>query len=138
MRIQKPEKLVGYALLIIGIVIIFIPVLISILILLGNMEIPQFVQKPSVNPSDPNAEIARMMAEAFPLLNVIPTFLLFVVLVYAGSVLMGKGVGLIKEINWKIVRTPTKGAEEAETEEPAEPEAKPAKKAKKEKQEEDE
>jgi len=102
------------------------------------MGIPQFVQKPSVNPSDPNAEIARMMAEAFPLLNVIPTFLLFVVLVYAGSVLMGKGVGLIKEINWKIVRTPTKGAEEAETEEPAEPEAKPAKKAKKEKQEEDE
>lgn len=115
MKIQKPDRLVGYALLVIGLVIIFIPILISILILLGNMQIPMFVQKPTVNPSDPNAEIARVMAEAFPLLNIIPAFLLFVVLVYAGSVLMGKGVGLIKEISWKVTRM----AKEEAAEEPA-------------------
>jgi len=112
MKIQKPDRLVGYALLVIGLVILFIPVLISILIVLGYMQIPVFVQKPTVNPSDPNAEIARMMAETFPLLNVIPTFLLFVVLVYAGSVLMGKGVGLIKEVSWKVTQVTKEEAEE--------------------------
>ena len=115
MRISKPEKLAGYILLIIGFILIFIPILISIQIVLGNMQIPQYVQKPSVSGTDSNAELATVMADAFPLLNVIPTFLLFVVIVYAGSVFMGKGVGLIKEIDWKVVK-----ATKEETEETAE------------------
>lgn len=118
MRISKPEKLAGYILLIIGFILIFIPILISIQIVLGNMEMPQYVQKPSVNGTDSTAELATVIADAFPLLNVIPTFLLFVVIVYAGSVFMGKGVGLIKEIDWKIVKATKEETEEtAETEE---------------------
>lgn len=98
------------------------------------MPIPQYAQKPLVSGTDPNAELARVMADAFPLLNVIPTFLLFVVIVYAGSVFMGKGVGLIKEINWKIVKTPQTEAEETEPEDTVC--VKPAKKARTEKQDE--
>ena len=133
MRISKPEKLTGYILLVIGFILIFIPILISIQIVLGNMEILQYVQKPSVSGNDSNAELARVIADAYPLLNVIPTFLLFVVIVYAGSVFMGKGVGLIKEINWKVVK-----ATEEETEETAETSEitkKPVKRARPEKQE---
>jgi len=129
MRIQKPEKSVGYILLIIGLIVILIPILISILILLGNMEMPQYIPKPSVSGTD---EIAKVMADAFPLLNIIPTFLLFVVMIYAGSVLTGKGVGLIKEIQWKIEK-----AAKEEIEETAEPETKPTRKTRAEKQKED-
>jgi hypothetical protein len=117
MRIEKPEKLVGYVLLVIGIIIVLIPVLVGIQILLGNMGIPQYVAKPFVNPNDSAAEVARVMAEAFPLLNVVPTFLLMVILVYAGSVLMGKGIGLVKEIEWKVVR-PTRRSRAEKEEEP--------------------
>jgi len=131
MKIQKPDRLTGYVLLIIGLIILFIPIFISIQILLGNMPIPTFIQKPTVTGTDSAAEIARVIAEAFPLLNIIPTFLLFVVLVYAGSVLMGKGVGLIKEIQWKVTKAPKeeKTEETAEAEEPEEKEVKSKKKA---------
>jgi hypothetical protein len=134
MRITKPEKLTGYILLAIGFILILVPIILSILIVLGSMPIPQYVQKPSVSGTDPNAELARVMADAFPLLNVIPTFLLFVVIVYAGSVLMGKGVGLVKEINWKIVKAPQKEAEETEPEDTVC--VKPTKKARTEKSDE--
>jgi hypothetical protein len=127
MRIQKPEKLTGYILLTVGFILILVPIVLSILIVLGSMPIPMYVQKPTVSGTDPSAELARVMADAFPLLNVIPTFLLFVVIVYAGSVLMGKGVGLIKEINWKVVRTPRAGTEETEPEDAVS--VQPAKKA---------
>jgi hypothetical protein len=127
MRIQKPEKLTGYILLTIGFILILIPIILSMLIVLGSLPIPQYVEKPIVSGTDPSAELARVMADAFPLFNVIPTFLLFVVIVYAGSVLMGKGVGLIKEINWKIVRTPQEDTEETQPEETVC--VKPAKKA---------
>lgn len=132
MRIQKPEKLTGYILLAVGFILILVPIILSILIVLGSMPMPQYVQKPLVSGTDPNAELARVTAEAFPLLNIIPTFLLFVVIVYAGSVFMGKGVGLIKEINWKIVKTPQTEAEETEPEETTD--VKPIKKARTEKE----
>jgi hypothetical protein len=132
MKVQKPESLTGYILLIIGLIILFIPIITATLILLGNMQMPIYVQKPTVTGTDPNAELARIMADAFPLLNIIPTFLLFVVLVYAGSVLIGKGIGLIKEINWKVVKATQKEVEETEPEETTEPAPKPAKRARRE------
>lgn len=139
MRIQKPDKLLGYILLIIGLIIIFIPVILSVLILLGSMEMTQYAQKPTVTGTDSTAELARIIADAFPFLNIIPTFLLFIVLVYVASVLLGKGIGLVKEIEWKVVKAPEKEAEvteKEETEEVAEPETKPAKKTRAEKEEE--
>jgi hypothetical protein len=131
MKIKKPERLAGYILLTTGLVIILITVIIAIQILLGNMQMFQYVQKPTVTGTGSDVELAKVIAETVPLLNIIPTFLLFVVLIYAGSVLMGKGVGLIKEINWKIVKAPQKEAEETEPEETEQ--VKPAKKARTEK-----
>jgi len=126
MKIQKPDRLVGYVLLIIGVILILIPVLMAILMLFGAIPSPIYVQ----TPPDITDQSAKVIADTFPLLNIIPTFLLFVVLVYAGSEFMGKGVGLIKEISWKVIKTPEKETET--TEETIEPEQKTAKKTKKE------
>jgi hypothetical protein len=134
MKIQKPDRVVGYVLLIIGVILILIPVLMALFLLLGTIQLPIFVPTPTVSGTDPSLELARVMADAFPLFNIIPTFLLFVVMVYAGSVLMGKGVGLIKEINWKVVKAPEKEVAKTEEEQPAETVCvKPPKKARTEK-----
>jgi predicted membrane protein len=114
MRIQKPDRLVGYVLLIIGVILILIPVITSILILFSVMPLFIYVPIPAVNGTDSIAEEARVLANTFPLLNLIPTFLLFVVLVYAGSVFMGKGVGLIKDITLQVAKAPEKEATEPE------------------------
>ena len=110
MRIQKPDRLVGYVLLVIGVALILIPIIMSILILFSTIPIPIYVPTPTVSGTDSAAEAARVLANTFPLLNLIPTFLLFVVLVYAGSVLMGKGVGLIKDITLQVAKAPEKEA----------------------------
>lgn len=136
MKIQKPDRVMGYVLLTIGIILILIPVIMALLILLSAIPLPIYVPTPTVSGADPATELARVLADGFPLFNIIPTFLLMVVMVYAGSVLMGKGIGLIKEINWKVVQT--SGKETSEPEKTADPDPKPTKKAKTAKQEENE
>lgn len=105
MNNQKPERRVGYTLLIIGIVLILIPVILALLILLTAIPLPIYVPTPTVTGTDPNSQLARVLADGFPLFNIIPTFLLMIVMVYGGSILMSKGIGLIREINWKVVQT---------------------------------
>lgn len=102
----------------IGIIFILIPIMMSLLMVLQAVPLPIYVPTPTVNGTDSQAELARVTAEAFPLYNVIPTFLLLVILVYGGSVLMGKGVGLIKEINWKVEKLPEKETQDIPTPEP--------------------
>ena len=131
MKIQKPDRLIGKILLVIGVIMILIPVIWSILILAGAIAFPIYVATPAVSGADSNADLARVWADAFPLYNTVPTFLLLVVLVYAGSVFMGKGVGLIKEINWTLSGT-TRATEEAEPKENQEPGPKASKRARKE------
>jgi predicted membrane protein len=131
MKIQKPDRLVGQILLALGIIMILIPIIWSIIILAGTVSFPIYVSTPVVNGTDSNADLARVWADAFPLYNTVPTFLLFVVLVYAGSVFMGKGVGLIKEINWTLSGT-TRATEKTEPEKNQEPEPKAPKRARKE------
>jgi hypothetical protein len=114
MHIDKPERLVGYALLAIGLVIILISIIIAILMLLGNMGLIEYIPKPVITGSGSETEVAQVIADLVPLFNIIPTFLLLVVLIYAGSVLMGKGVGLIKEINWQVTKATEKETEETE------------------------
>jgi hypothetical protein len=131
MKVQKPDRLTGQILLAIGVIMILIPVIWSILILAGTISFPIYVATPIVNSTDSNADLARVWADAFPLYNTVPTILLFVVLVYAGSIFMGEGVGLIKEINWTLSGT-TGATEKTEPEENQEPGPKASKRARKE------
>jgi len=128
MKIQKPDRLTGQILLGIGVVMILIPVIWSILILAGTISFPIYVATPAVSGTNSTAGV---LADAFPLYNTVPTFLLFVLLVYAGSVFMGKGLGLIKEINWTLSGT-TRATEKTEPEENQKPEPKASKRARKE------
>jgi hypothetical protein len=128
MKVQKPDRLTGQILLGIGVVMILISVIWSILILAGTVSFPIYVATPAVSGTNSTAGV---LADAFPLYNTVPTFLLFVVLVYAGSVFMGKGVGLIKEINWTLSGT-TRATEKTEAQENQEPKPKASKRARKE------
>lgn len=137
MKIQKPDRRVGYFLLIIGIILILIAAVMTLLILVGAMPLPIYVQ----TPTDITDQNAKVLADIFPLFNIIPTFLLFVVLIYAGSEFMGKGVGLTKEITWKVAQPSEK--ETPEPQKTADPDPAPdpkptSKKAKAGKQEENE
>jgi hypothetical protein len=114
MHIEKPEKLLGYVLLAIGLVVIFISVVIATLMLLGYVDLIEYIPKPVITGSGSDTDVARTIADLVPLFNIIPSFLLLVVLIYAGSVLTGKGVGLIKEISWKVVRAHEQEIEETE------------------------
>jgi hypothetical protein len=100
------DRTVGYIMLIVGIILLLIPSIMSLLIVSGAVGPPIYVPAPTVNETDPAAALARVVADAFVLFNIAATFLLFVVLVYAASVLIGKGVGLIKEIGWVVQRAP--------------------------------
>lgn len=115
MRIEKREKLLGYVLLAIGLVVIFISVVIAILMLLGYVDLIEYIPKPVITGSGSDTDVAIAIADLVPLFNIIPSFLLLVVLIYGGSVLTGKGVGLIKEISWKVVKAHEQEIEETES-----------------------
>ena len=102
------DRTVGYAMLTVGMILLLIPCIMSLLIVSGAVGPPIYVAAPTVTSTDPAAALAKVVADAFVLFNIAATFLLFVVLVYAASVLIGKGVGLIKEIGWVVQRAPEK------------------------------
>ena len=47
MKVEKPEKIVGYVLLVIGLIFIILPILLAIAILLGGMKVPQLIPTPT-------------------------------------------------------------------------------------------
>jgi len=110
-RVKISDRTMGYIMLTIGLVLLLIPSIMSLLIVSGAVGPPIYVQAPIVNSTDPAAALAKVVADAFVLFNIAATFLLFVVLIYAASVLIGKGVGLIKEIGWVVQRAPEKASE---------------------------
>lgn len=115
--IKKPKKLVGYVLLLIGIVV-SIPIFFSLSILFtGSSAIPKILETPEVSfgnlevPVGDGTVIIRIsyesinevMGKFFPAANLYLFFVISIVLVSAASVLMGKGVRLIKEVKLKVV-----------------------------------
>ncbi|MGD9130595.1 MAG: hypothetical protein PVH73_03360 [Candidatus Bathyarchaeota archaeon] len=128
--IEKPEKIVGYVLLAVGLVVVIIPVCFGVSVLLwGRSAIPKILETPVLSLSDTEipvdnqtvvlpiseANINAVIERTFPAVNLCLFFVVAVVLISAGSVLMGKGVSLIKEAKLRVVREQT--GEETEAEE---------------------
>jgi len=118
---EKPEKIVGYALLIVGFVVVIIPTYFGIsIIFTGASAIPKILETPVLsNVTIPmgnativlpisTADINEIIEKTFPTVNLGLFLALPVILISAGSVIMGKGVGLIKEIKLKTVREAVK------------------------------
>jgi len=119
--LEKPEKIVGYVLLIVGFVVVIIPTYFGIsIVFTGASAIPKFLETPVLsNVTIPmgnativlpisTADINEMIEKTFPSVNLGLFHALSVILISAGSVIMGKGVGLIKEIKLKAVREAVK------------------------------
>jgi len=127
--LEKPDKIVGYVLLIIGLIVVIIPVYFGIsVIFTGGSAIPKILETPVLSeaPTPTNnvtillqisvADINEMIEKTFPAINLGLFLALSVILISAGSVIMGKGVNLIKEIKLRVVRETVKEIGEVKVE----------------------
>jgi len=123
--IEKPEKIVGYVLLITGLIVVIIPIYFGVsIIFYGVSAIPKILETPVLsNATTPTnnmttmfplskADINEMIEKTFPSVNLGLFIALSVILISAGSVIMGKGVSLIKEIKLTAVKEAVKEAGE--------------------------
>ena len=134
-KIEKPEKIVGYLLLVFGLAVVIIPTYIGIsIIFTGNSAIPKILETPSIildNVTIPmgnttivipipisTAEINEIIEKTFSIVNLTLFLAISVVLISAGGGIMGKGVSLIKEIRLRAVKDAVKEiSEEVKVEE---------------------
>ena len=117
---MESHKIVGYVLLVIGLVVAIIPPFFGISILFrGSSAIPKILQTPVLSNSTTVSnvtisisDINKIITSVFPAVNLVLLFLLSLILIYAGGVIMSRGVGLIKEINLRAVRKAVKEVSE--------------------------
>ena len=124
-KIEKPEKIVGYLLLVVGLAVVIIPTYIGIsIIFTGNSAIPKIIEAPSIsldNVTIPmgnttivipipisTAEINEIIEKTFSIVNLTLFLAISVILISAGGGIMGKGVSLIKEIRLRAVKESVK------------------------------
>jgi ABC-type glycerol-3-phosphate transport system permease component len=127
--LEKPDKIVGYVLLIIGLIVVIIPTYFGIsVIFTGGSAIPKILEIPVLSDDTTptnnatvllpisTADINEIIEKTFPAINLGLFLALSVILISAGSVIMGKGVSLIKEIKLRAVREAVKEIGEVEVE----------------------
>ena len=131
--LEKTEKIVGYVLLAAGLVVVILPVYFGMSVLFsGSSAIPEIIEAPAVSFDDAKISVGNEMVllpisetavnevaeRLFLAVNLGLFFMISVILISAGSVMMGKGVGLIKEVKLKVMGEQTgeevgvKGAKE--------------------------
>ncbi|MHC3129385.1 MAG: hypothetical protein IBV52_04840 [Candidatus Bathyarchaeota archaeon] len=131
---EKPEKIVGYVLLVVGLVVVIIPTYFGFLIIFsGSSAIPKILETPTLSLDDVTipignesillpisaADVNEMIERTFPAVNLGLFLAVAVILISAGGVIMGKGVGLIKEVKLRAVRVAVGGEVEVEKEKKA-------------------
>jgi hypothetical protein len=117
MRKMESHKIVGIVLLLIGLIIALIPLIFVLSTPFRGGSVPTLLQTPvlsnitvsTIKSSLSNVTIStsslnKMVKAVFPVVNLVLLLVLSLFLIYAGGVIMGKGVGLIKEIKLKAVR----------------------------------
>lgn len=93
---EKAEKISGYALLLIGLILIIIPALLAFWLFLSGTQIPQLVPVSTGEASD---SIKSMVI----LSNVCIILFVFIIIVWAGSIISSRGLTLIKDVKLKLV-----------------------------------
>ncbi|MGC8896497.1 MAG: hypothetical protein ACP5LB_07040 [Candidatus Bathyarchaeia archaeon] len=101
---KKAEKIVGYVLLALGLILIIIPAILAIITFLNQSQIPQFIQTPT--------ETSDFVKAIAVLSNACVFFFLFIVIVWAGSIITSRGVAIIKDVKLKLVGKSLKEAVE--------------------------
>jgi hypothetical protein len=101
---KKAEKIVGYVLLALGLVLIVIPAVLAIITFTSQAKIPQFIQAPAGASDFVEAMVVFSNACVF--------FFIFIVIVWAGSIITSRGVSMIKDVRLKLVSKSLKEAVE--------------------------
>jgi hypothetical protein len=105
-KAQKIEKSTGYTLLVVGLVLIIIPAVTAFHMFLTGAQVPQFVHVPA----DQGSEFAGAFTTFS---NVCMLFFIFIIIVWAGSVVSSRGVTMIKDVKLKLVRKSLREVAEA-------------------------
>ena len=92
---MKTEKIVGYALLVVGLVFVVFPMWLAYSILLGSRGLPQLV---SISGTDPTTILYSS------LISGLLVFFMFIIVVWVGSIISSRGVTLIREVTLKVAR----------------------------------
>ncbi|MEM3699901.1 MAG: hypothetical protein QXL57_03425 [Candidatus Bathyarchaeia archaeon] len=101
---KKVEKIIGYVLLALGLILIVIPAILALITFVSQSQIPQFVQIP---------EGANDFVKAIAVFsNVCVFFFIFIVIVWTGSIITSRGIAMIKETKLKLVSKSLKEAVE--------------------------
>ena len=93
---KKAEKITGYTLLVIGLILIIIPALLALSMFLSGAQIPQLVPVPTGETNESTKSIVIFS-------NVCLIFFIFIIIVWAGSIISSRGLTLIKDVKLKLV-----------------------------------
>jgi hypothetical protein len=96
-KVRRIEKNVGYILLAVGLILIIFPALLALSIFLTGATVPQMVPKPTSE----QGELARAVADFS---NVCLIFFIFIILVWAGSIVSSRGVTMVKDVRLKLAK----------------------------------
>jgi hypothetical protein len=105
MKPERTDRIVGYALLVVGLVFIIIPIAIALYIYFSGSQIPQLVPIPAGEPDD--------FVRAFAVFsNVWLLFFILAIIVWAGSIISSRGITIMKDVRLKLVRQSVREATE--------------------------
>ena len=125
LKIKKPEKIIGYVILVVGLAVVIIPTYIGVSIIFkGASAIPIILEAPSISLDDitipygdttivipipiSTADINELLEKTFLTVNLGLFLAISAILISAGGGIMGKGVSLIKEIRLRVVKEAVK------------------------------
>jgi len=97
MATEKTEKIVGYVLLVVGLIFVIIPALLGLSMFLSGTQIPQFVPVPT-GESDGFARAFVVFS------NVCLLFFIFIIIVVVGAIISSRGLALIKEARLELIK----------------------------------
>ena len=103
---EKAEKITGYTLLVIGLILIIVPALLAFWIFLSGAQTPQLVPVPT-------GETSEYIKSMVIFSNVCLIFFIFIIMVWAGSIISSRGLTLIKDVKLKLVGKSLREAAEA-------------------------
>jgi hypothetical protein len=92
----KAEKISGYAVLVVGLILIIVPALLAFWVFLSGAQIPQLVPFPTGETSDSVKSIVVFS-------NACMVLFIFAIVVWAGSIISSRGLTLIKDVKLKLV-----------------------------------
>jgi uncharacterized membrane protein len=95
-KAQKIEKTTGYVLLAIGLIFIIISVGLALSILLSGTQISQLVPVPA-------GETGESIESMVVFSNVCLIFFIFIIIIWAGSIISSRGITMIKDVKLKLV-----------------------------------